>query len=100
MKKAFILLEFINAMMIISVIFIGIFYYYTQLYKNYENLNIFEKLYKLQEKLYEKPAFKAIVLQTSALKPIILQEQFISDGVFKFQKLYFQDQNYTAYFKE
>ncbi|MBC5857157.1 type II secretion system protein [Campylobacter jejuni] len=100
MKKAFILIESISAIMIISLIFIGIFYYYTQLYKNYENLNIFERLYKLQEELYEKPIFKTIILQTSTLKPIVLQEQFINDGIFQFQKLYFQDQNYSVYFKE
>ena len=100
MKKAFILIESISAIMIISLIFIGIFYYYTQLYKNYENLNIFERLYKLQEELYEKPMFKTIILQTSALKPIVLQEQFVNDGIFQFQKLYFQDQNYSVYFKE
>ncbi|EPE6687585.1 hypothetical protein ACSKZB_000609 [Campylobacter jejuni] len=100
MKKAFILIESISAIMIISLIFIGIFYYYTQLYKNYENLNIFERLYKLQEELYEKPIFKTIILQTSALKPIVLQEQFVNDGIFQFQKLYFQDQNYSVYFKE
>ncbi|EIP5798010.1 hypothetical protein [Campylobacter jejuni] len=57
MKKAFILIESISAITIISLIFIGIFYYYIQLYKNYENLNIFERLYKLQEELYEKPIF-------------------------------------------
>lgn len=73
MKKAFILIESISAITIISLIFIGIFYYYTQLYKNYENLNIFERLYKLQEELYEKPIFKTIILQTSALKPIVLR---------------------------
>ncbi|EAH9927406.1 hypothetical protein LI592_000947 [Campylobacter jejuni] len=100
MKKAFILIESISAIMIISLIFIGIFYYYTQLYKNYENLNIFKRLYKLQEELYEKPIFKTIILQTSALKPIVLQEQFVNDGIFQFQKLYFQDQNYSVYFKE
>ncbi|EGB6866264.1 type II secretion system protein [Campylobacter jejuni] len=100
MKKAFILIESISAITIISLIFIGIFYYYIQLYKNYENLNIFERLYKLQEELYEKPIFKAIILQTSALKPIVLQEQFVNDGIFQFQKLYFQDQNYSVYFKE
>ncbi|ECL3552572.1 type II secretion system protein [Campylobacter jejuni] len=100
MKKAFILIESISATTIISLIFIGIFYYYTQLYKNYENLNIFERLYKLQEELYEKPIFKTIILQTSALKPIVLQEQFVNDGIFQFQKLYFQDQNYSVYFKE
>ncbi|EFN3513301.1 type II secretion system protein, partial [Campylobacter jejuni] len=96
MKKAFILIESISAIMIISLIFIGIFYYYTQLYKNYENLNIFKRLYKLQEELYEKPIFKTIILQTSALKPIVLQEQFVNDGIFQFQKLYFQDQNYSV----
>ncbi|EAI4351914.1 type II secretion system protein [Campylobacter jejuni] len=100
MKKAFILIESISAITIISLIFIGIFYYYTQLYKNCENLNIFERLYKLQEELYEKPIFKTIILQTSALKPIVLQEQFVNDGIFQFQKLYFQDQNYSVYFKE
>ncbi|HEG3794651.1 TPA: hypothetical protein ACRUL6_000546 [Campylobacter jejuni] len=100
MKKAFILIESISAITILSLIFIGIFYHYTQLYKNYENLNIFERLYKLQEELYEKPIFKTIILQTSALKPIVLQEQFINDGIFQFQKLYFQDQNYSVYFKE
>ncbi|EAH5286852.1 type II secretion system protein [Campylobacter jejuni] len=100
MKKAFILIESISAITIISLIFIGIFYYYTQLYKNYENLNIFKRLYKLQEELYEKPIFKTIILQTSALKPIVLQEQFVNDGIFQFQKLYFQDQNYSVYFKE
>lgn len=100
MKKAFILIESISAITIISLIFIGIFYYYTQLYKNYENLNIFERLYKLQEELYEKPIFKTIIFQTSALKPIVLQEQFVNDGIFQFQKLYFQDQNYSIYFKE
>lgn len=100
MKKTFILIESISAITIISLIFIGIFYHYTQLYKNYENLNIFERLYKLQEELYEKPIFKTIILQTSALKPIVLQEQFINDGIFQFQKLYFQDQNYSVYFKE
>lgn len=100
MKKAFILIESISAITIISLIFIGIFYYYIQLYKNYENLNIFKRLYKLQEELYEKPIFKTIILQTSALKPIVLQEQFINDGIFQFQKLYFQDQNYSVYFKE
>ncbi|HED6049326.1 TPA: hypothetical protein R5V98_001652 [Campylobacter jejuni] len=100
MKKAFILIESISAITIISLIFIGIFYHYTQLYKNYENLNIFERLYKLQEELYEKPIFKTIILQTSVLKPIVLQEQFINDGIFQFQKLYFQDQNYSVYFKE
>lgn len=100
MKKAFILIESISAITIISLIFIGIFYHYTQLYKNYENLNIFERLYKLQEELYEKPIFKTIILQTSALKPIVLQEQFTNDGIFQFQKLYFQDQNYSVYFKE
>ncbi|WP_376840298.1 hypothetical protein [Campylobacter jejuni] len=100
MKKAFILIESISAITIISLIFIGIFYYYIQLYKNYENLNIFKRLYKLQEELYEKPIFKTIILQTSALKPIILQEQFVNDGIFQFQKLYFQDQNYSVYFKE
>lgn len=100
MKKAFILIESISAIMIISLIFIGIFYYYTQLYKNYENLNIFERLHKLQEELYEKPIFKTIIFQTSALKPIVLQEQFVNDGIFQFQKLYFQDQNYSVYFKE
>ncbi|EAJ8979056.1 type II secretion system protein, partial [Campylobacter jejuni] len=62
MKKAFILIESISAITIISLIFIGIFYYYIQLYKNYENLNIFEGLYKLQEELYEKPIFKTIIL--------------------------------------
>ncbi|HED1205884.1 TPA: hypothetical protein R4P35_000137 [Campylobacter jejuni] len=100
MKKAFILIESISAITIISLIFIGIFYYYTQLYKNYENLNIFVRLYKLQEELYEKPIFKTIILQTSALKPIVLQEQFVNDGIFQFQKLYLQDQNYSVYFKE
>ncbi|EDP3804610.1 type II secretion system protein [Campylobacter jejuni] len=100
MKKAFILIESISAITIISLIFIGIFYYYIQLYKNYGNLNIFERLYKLQEELYEKPIFKTIILQTSALKPIVLQEQFVNDGIFQFQKLYFQDQNYSVYFKE
>ncbi|EAJ1370236.1 hypothetical protein HVM40_000061 [Campylobacter jejuni] len=100
MKKAFILIESISAITIISLIFIGIFYYYIQLYKNYENLNIFERLYKPQEELYEKPIFKTIILQTSALKPIVLQEQFVNDGIFQFQKLYFQDQNYSVYFKE
>ncbi|HEH5808509.1 TPA: type II secretion system protein [Campylobacter jejuni] len=100
MKKAFILIESISAITIISLIFIGIFYYYIQLYKNYENLNIFERLYKLQEELYKKPIFKTIILQTSALKPIVLQEQFVNDGIFQFQKLYFQDQNYSVYFKE
>ncbi|EAI2654391.1 hypothetical protein [Campylobacter jejuni] len=100
MKKAFILIESISAITIISLIFIGIFHYYIQLYKNYENLNIFERLYKLQEELYEKPIFKTIILQTSALKPIVLQEQFVNDGIFQFQKLYFQDQNYSVYFKE
>ncbi|AJK71220.1 type II secretion system protein [Campylobacter jejuni] len=100
MKKAFILIESISAITIISLIFIGIFYYYIQLYKNYENLNIFKRLYKLQEELYEKPIFKTIILQTSALKPIVLQEQFVNDGIFQFQKLYFQDQNYSVYFKE
>ncbi|HAN0733771.1 TPA: hypothetical protein SG374_000724 [Campylobacter jejuni] len=100
MKKAFILIESISAITIISLIFIGIFYYYIQLYKNYENLNIFERPYKLQEELYEKPIFKTIILQTSALKPIVLQEQFVNDGIFQFQKLYFQDQNYSVYFKE
>ncbi|EJP0226491.1 hypothetical protein NU995_000101 [Campylobacter jejuni] len=89
MKKAFILIESISAITIISLIFIGIFYYYTQLYKNYENLNIFERLYKLQEELYEKPIFKTIILQTSALKPIVLQEQFVNDVV------YFNFKNYT-----
>ncbi|EKC8211945.1 hypothetical protein OQC89_000233 [Campylobacter jejuni] len=44
--------------------------------------------------------FKTIILQTSALKPIVLQEQFVNDGIFQFQKLYFQDQNYSVYFKE
>ncbi|EAM0929784.1 type II secretion system protein, partial [Campylobacter jejuni] len=97
MKKAFILIESISAITIISLIFIGIFYYYIQLYKNYENLNIFKRLYKLQEELYEKPIFKTIILQTSALKPIVLQEQFVNDGIFQFQKLYFQDQNYSVY---
>lgn len=100
MKKAFILIESISAITIISLILIGIFYYYIQLYKNYENLNIFERLYKLQEELYEKPIFKTIILQTSALKPIVLQEQFVNDGIFQFQKLYFQDQNYSVYSKE
>ncbi|EMQ6474284.1 hypothetical protein WH442_000253 [Campylobacter jejuni] len=100
MKKAFILIESISAITIISLIFIGIFYYYIQLYKNYENLNIFKRFYKLQEELYEKPIFKTIILQTSALKPIVLQEQFVNDGIFQFQKLYFQDQNYSVYFKE
>lgn len=100
MKKAFILIESISAITIISLIFIGIFYYYIQLYKNYENLNIFKRLYKLQEELYEKPIFKTIILQTSASKPIVLQEQFVNDGIFQFQKLYFQDQNYSVYFKE
>ncbi|EOJ7853214.1 hypothetical protein ACUYUG_000226 [Campylobacter jejuni] len=99
-EKGFILIESISAITIISLIFIGIFYYYIQLYKNYENLNIFERLYKLQEELYEKPIFKTIILQTSALKPIVLQEQFVNDGIFQFQKLYFQDQNYSVYFKE
>lgn len=99
-KGFLILIESISAITIISLIFIGIFYYYIQLYKNYENLNIFERLYKLQEELYEKPIFKTIILQTSALKPIVLQEQFVNDGIFQFQKLYFQDQNYSVYFKE
>ncbi|AXP08436.1 hypothetical protein N4T57_03745 [Campylobacter hepaticus] len=100
MKKAFILIELINAMIIISLIFTGIFYYYTHLYKNYENLNTFEKLYKLQNQLYEKPMFKTIILKTSNLKTMILQEQFSQDHIFKFQKLYFQNQNYNIYFKE
>ncbi|EAH4537928.1 type II secretion system protein, partial [Campylobacter jejuni] len=26
--------------------------------------------------------------------------QFVNDGIFQFQKLYFQDQNYSVYFKE
>ncbi|MCW1695211.1 hypothetical protein OLT92_06810 [Campylobacter jejuni] len=50
MKKAFILIESISAITIISLIFIGIFYY-TQLYKNYENLNIFERLYKTSRRI-------------------------------------------------
>ncbi|EIN1495934.1 hypothetical protein LOI87_000529 [Campylobacter jejuni] len=90
MKKAFILIESISAITIISLIFIGIFYYYIQLYKNYENLNIFERLYKLQEELYEKPIFKTIILQTSALKPIVLQEQFVNDGNFNFKNYTFK----------
>lgn len=100
MKKAFILIESISAITIISLIFIGIFITIFNFTKTMKNLNIFERLYKLQEELYEKPIFKTIILQTSALKPIVLQEQFVNDGIFQFQKLYFQDQNYSVYFKE
>ncbi|HEC1888836.1 TPA: hypothetical protein R1805_000061 [Campylobacter jejuni] len=83
-EKGFHTYRSISAITIISLIFIGIFYYYTQLYKNYENLNIFKRLYKLQQELYEKPIFKTIILQTSALKPIVSQEQFVNDGIFQF----------------
>ncbi|MFQ6341458.1 hypothetical protein [Campylobacter sp. VTCC 70190] len=100
MKKAFILIEFISAMMIMSLIFIGIFYYYTQIYKNYENSKLFEKLYKLEESLYEKAILKPLILQTSSLKPMMIQEQVASDEVFEFRKLHFQNQAYKFYFKE
>ena len=94
------LIELINAIIIMSLIFIGILYYYTHLYKNYHHLSIFEQLYKLQTQLYEQARFKTIILQTSSLKPLVIQEQFVQDDLFKFQKLYFQDQNYSIYFKE
>ncbi len=100
MKKAFILIELVSAMVILAVVFAGIFYYYQQLYKNYENLNLFERLYALENQLYEKPHFKTITLKTSVLNPMKIQEQFVSDGLFQFQKLNFEDQNYTVYFKE
>ncbi|MCC8277895.1 hypothetical protein LNU06_03885 [Campylobacter sp. VicNov18] len=74
--------------------------YYTHLYKNHENLNIIERLYKLQDRLYEKASLKTTLIQSSNLQPINLQEQIVKDGAFEFKKLYFQNQNYNVYFKE
>ncbi|TKX33107.1 prepilin-type N-terminal cleavage/methylation domain-containing protein [Campylobacter aviculae] len=98
MKNAFSLLELVISMIILGIIFIGIsklFYYFD---RNYKNLNLFEKLYGLQNELYIHPNQKDIIIYNQHLKPINIKEYYLDDGLFKFKRLHIQDQNYNIYF--
>ena len=100
MKKAFTMIELVLCIVILSVVFTGLFNYYNHIYKNYDELKLFERLYTLETKLYQSPNYKNINLQSSSLNPLNLKEKFVNDGLFSFHKLSFEDENLSLYFKE
>lgn len=98
MKNAFSLIELIVSIFILAFIFTSISKSFDFLYKNYENSNIFEKLYFLQDELYTNPNLRNVAINTSIFGNINLQEAYVKDGLFEFKALYFSDQNYTLLF--
>ncbi|WP_431393458.1 hypothetical protein [Campylobacter taeniopygiae] len=52
----------------------------------------------LQNELYLNPKQKDIILHTQELKDLKFKEHYIENDLFKFKRLYIQDQNYTYYF--
>lgn len=98
MKNAFSLIELIVSIIILAFIFTSISKSFDFIYKNYENSNIFEKLYFLQDKLYTNPSLRNITINTSIFNGINLQEAYVKDDLFEFKTLCFSDQNYTLLF--
>lgn len=98
MKRSFSLLELIFAIVILSFIFSTSLIFYQQIYKNYEPLGLFERLYKLEEKLFKAPNIKEIILQTDSLNKISLSEKSANDGLFEFKMINPKGQEYRKYF--
>ncbi|MBK1971639.1 hypothetical protein JG677_06790 [Campylobacter sp. TTU-622] len=99
MKKAFSFIELIFCIIILSFIFISLHLVYIQIYKNYEFLSFFQRLYNLEEKLYDNPKVKNILINTSNLGSLNLLEEYESDGLFELKKINIKDKNYTSYFQ-
>lgn len=97
--KAFSLIEVVLSMIILSFILLSLSLFYKQLYKNYENLTFFSKLYELEEKLYEKPQRKNILLHFDNLKASVFEEEYVKDGFFELGKIRILDKNYSSYFR-
>ncbi len=99
MKKAFSLVEVILSMVILAGLFSSFSLYYKQIYKNYEPLNLLQKLYSLEEKLYQNPRSRAQELKILGLKALTVGEERAGDGFFELKKLKILDQNYSVYFQ-
>lgn len=98
MKAAFSLLELVFAIVILSFVFSSASVFYRQIYKNYETLELFERLYGLEKRLFYHSGARGIVLQTDELKDVRLDEKSMSDGLFEFKKLDASGQGYEGYF--
>ncbi|WP_417903931.1 hypothetical protein ACD571_07390 [Campylobacter sp. LH-2024] len=98
MKNAFSILEIIISIIILSIIFISLSKLFFYFHNNENKLNIFQKLYTLQDELYLNPNQKDIILHTQDLKDLKFKEYSIENDLFKFKRLDIQDQNYTLYF--
>lgn len=99
MKKAFSFIELIFCIVILSFVFSTLHLIYMQIYKNYNFLGFFQRLYDLEESLYNNPKFKDIVINTSNLGSLELLEEYVSDDLFELKKLKIKDKNYTSYFR-
>ncbi len=99
MKKAFSLVEIIFSIVILAVVFSSFALYYKQIYKNYEPLKLLEKLYALENKLYENPKFKNYELRISGLNSLKVGEEIASSDFFELRNLRILDQNYSVYFQ-
>lgn len=99
MKKAFSLIELVFSMVILAVIFWGFSLYYKQSYKNYEPLKLLQRLYLLEEKLYENPKLKVFELKSSGLNSLYIGEESVNDEIFELKNLRIIDQNYSIYFR-
>lgn len=97
--KAFSLIEIVLSMIILSFILLSFGLFYKQLYKNYENLTSFSKLYELERKLYENPQRKNILLHFNNLKASVFEEEYIKEDFFELGKLRILDENYSSYFQ-
>ncbi|MBZ7953577.1 hypothetical protein H2278_01750 [Campylobacter sp. W0018] len=97
-KNAFSLLEIILSIIILSIVFISLSKLFFYFHRNEKKLDIFQKLYTLQNELYLNPKQKDIILHTQELKDLKFKEHYIENDLFKFKRLYIQDQNYTYYF--
>lgn len=98
MKRSFSLLELIFAIVILSFVFSTSSIFYRQIYKNYEPLSLFERLYKLEEKLLQATNTREIILKIDNLNKISLNEKSISDGLFEFKTISPKEQEYRKYF--
>lgn len=98
MKRTFFLIELVLAVLVLSFIFSTVAVFYRQIYSNYESLELFERLYRLEDEFFQTARLREIILQTDALKNLNLNEKILNDGLFELRGLEAVGQDYKALF--
>ncbi|MCX2682925.1 prepilin-type N-terminal cleavage/methylation domain-containing protein [Campylobacter sp. MIT 21-1685] len=100
MKKAFSLIELSVSLIVLAIALSGISRLYFHLYQNYSSVKLFERLYSLENELYETPKTRALKLESSILQTVHFTEEFAKDSLFEFTRLKAQNHDFKIYFKE